>query len=181
MKVKVNVTTRHLDDRNRANQLRKYAMKKLPRVERYMNVDYEPSDIKLILETENFRNIAEIIVNDGNFKTTATVIDEDHFSSIDKVVDIVIKQLRRNQDKVTSGKRRSLRNQKIKNRSEQERQDFSKITVKKLPLKPMSITEARLQLDIVSNNFVAFRNSEENGTVNVLYKDKKSEIFLLKP
>ena len=181
MKVKVNVTTRHLDDRNRSAQLRKYAMKKLPRVERYMKVDYEPSDIKLMLETENFRNIAEIMVNDGNFKATATVIDEDHFASIDKVIDIVIKQLRRNQDKVTSGRRRSLRSQKIKSRSEQERQFLSKITPKKLPLKPMSLSEARLQLDISTDNFVAFRNSEESGEINVLYKDKKADLFLLKP
>ena len=110
MKVKVNVTTRHLNDRNRSNRLRDYAEKKFPRVEKYMNVDYEPSEIKLILETEKFRNIAEIIVNDGSFKTTATVIDEDHFAAIDKVIDIVIKQLRRNQDKLTSTKRRSFRN-----------------------------------------------------------------------
>ena len=180
MKVKVNVTTRHLNDRNKSNRLRNYAEKKFPRVEKYMNIDHEPSEIKLILETEKFRNIAEIIVNDGSFKTTATVIDEDHFAAIDKVVDIVIKQLRRNQDKITSTKRRSLRNSKIKNQNKDEENFSSKISEEKLPLKPMSVTEARLQLDISTDNFVVFRNTE-NGEMNVLYRNKNAALILIKP
>ena len=180
MNVKVNVTTRHLNDRNKSNRLREYALKKFPRVEKYMNVNHEPSEIKLILETEKFRNIAEIIVNDGSFKTTATVIDEDHLAAIDKVVDIVIKQLRRNLDKLTSTKRRSLRNSKLKTQTKQEEEIPKKITEEKLPLKPMSITEARLQLDISNDNFVAFRNSE-NGEMNVLYRNNNSALKLIKP
>lgn len=180
MKIKVNVTTRHLNDRYKSNRLREYALKKFPRVEKYMNVDHEPSEIKLILESEKFRNIAEIIVNDGSYKTTATVIDEDHFAAIDKVVDIVIKQLRRNLDKLTSTKRRNQRNSKIKSLNKQEEKLSKRITEEKLPLKPMSITEARLQLDISSDNFVVFRNSE-NGEMNVLYRNKNAALKLIKP
>jgi len=180
MKVKVNVTTRHLNDRNKSYQLREYALKKFPRVEKYMNVDHEPSEIKLILETEKFRNIAEIIVNDGTFKSTATVIDEDHFAAIDKVVDILIKQLRRNMDKLTSTKRRNNRSSKLKNQNKKNQKLINKITEQKLPLKPMSVSEARLQLDVATDKFVAFRNSE-NGEMNVLYRDKNAALILLKP
>ncbi|MGI9553530.1 MAG: ribosome hibernation promotion factor [Thermodesulfobacteriota bacterium] len=180
MKVKVNVTTRHLNDRNRSNMLREYALKKFPRIERYMHIDHEPSEIKLILETEKFRNIAEIIVNDGSYKTTATVIEDDHLAAIDKVTDIVIKQLRRNLDKLTSTKRRSLRNSKLKGQNKQADRLSNKITEEKLPLKPMSVTEARLQLDISKDKFVVFRNSE-NGEMNVLYRNKNSSLVLLKP
>ncbi len=181
MKVNVNVTTRHLNNRNRSTQLRKYALKKFPRIEKYMKTDYEPSEIKLILATEKFRNIAEIIVTDGNYKTTATVIDEDHFASIDKVVDIVIKQLRRNLDKVTSEKRRSLRNQKTQIHDKQDKKLNHKITVEKLPLKPMSISEARLQLSVSPYKFVAFRNSKENGEINIMYKNKNNSVSLIRP
>ena len=181
MKVKVNVTTRHLNDRNKSNQLREYALKKFPRIEKYMDVDYEPSEIKLILATEKFRNIAEIMVNDGSFKTTATVIDEDYFAAIDKVIDMVIKQLRRNLDRLTSSKRRNPRNSKLKSHHKQGKGTLSKITVEKLPLKPMSVPEARLQLDISLDGFVVFRNSEENGEVNVLYRNKNAALILMKP
>ncbi|MGI9534889.1 MAG: ribosome hibernation promotion factor [Thermodesulfobacteriota bacterium] len=180
MKVKVNVTTRHLNDRNKSNRLREYALKKFPRIERYMNVEHEPSEIKLILESEKFRNIAEIIVNDGSYKTTATVIEEDHLAAIDKVTDIVIKQLRRNLDKLTSTKRRSLRNSKIKSQNKHDEKLSNKISEQKLPLKPMSLAEARLQLDISKDKFVVFRNSE-NDEMNVLYRNKNSSLILIKP
>ena len=180
MNVKVNVTTRRLNDRNKSHRLREYALKKFPRVEKYMNVDHEPSEIKLVLESEKLSNIAEIMVNDGSFYTTATISDEDHFAAIDKVVDIVIKQLRRNHDKQNSNKRRSAQNIKLISTGKQKQKSSEKISEEILPLKPMSVKEASLQLDISDNDFVAFRNSE-NGEMNVLYRDNNAALILLKP
>ena len=97
--MKVHITTRHLNDRNKSRKVREYAQKKISRIERYMHTKHDPTEIKLIIEAEKRNNIAEIIINDGDFQTTASVADKDHFAAIDKVVDRIIKQLKRNWEK----------------------------------------------------------------------------------
>ncbi len=178
--MKVHITTRHLNDRHRSRKLREYAQKKIPRIERYMHTDHDPTEIKLIFEVEKRSNIAEIIVNDGNFQTTASVSDEDHFAAIDKVVDRVIKQLKRNWEKQSSSKRKHLKSSLSKSASAPTGTALEKVTDEKLPLKPMSLEEAKLQLEIAPLKFIAFRNSD-NGIMNVLYRNSNSELKLIVP
>ena len=178
--MKVNITTRHLNDRYKSKKVREYAEKKIPRIEKYMHSDHEPTEIKLIFEAEKRNNIAEILVNDGNFQTTASVIDEDHFAAIDKVVDRVIKQLRRNWDKISSSKRKHLKSGNHKINSVKSETPQEKISEEKLPLKPMSLDEAKLQLKISPYKFIAFRNSAD-GEFNVLYRNNNSDLKLITP
>ena len=55
-----------------------------------------------------------------------------------------------------------------------------KINVEKLPLKPMSLEEARLQLEISNDKFIIFRNIE-NEEMNVLYQNSNSDLKLVRP
>ena len=176
--MKVHITTRHLNDRNKSKRLREYAQKKIPRIERYMHTSHDPTEIKLILESEKRNNIAEIFINDGDYQTTASVVDEDHFAAIDKVVDRIIKQLRRTYEKRNSSKRKQLKTNSLKNAAVISNSKIKKISEEKLPLKPMSVEEANLQLQISELKFVAFRNSE-SGDMNVLYRNKNSELKLI--
>ena len=178
--MKVNITTRHLNDRNKSKKVREYAQKKIPRIERYMHTTHDPTEIKLILESEKRNNIAEIFINDGDFHTTASVVDEDHFAAIDKVVDRIIKQLRRTYEKRNSSKRKHLKTNSLKNANVNFKNKSENISDEKLPLKPMSIEEANLQLQISELKFVAFRNSD-NGEMNVLYRNENSELKLIVP
>jgi len=178
--MKVLITTRHLNDRNRSKKVREYAQKKIPRIERYMHTNHDPTEIKLIFEAEKRNNIAEIIINDGDFQTTASVIDEDQFAAIDKVVDRIIKQLKRNWEKRSTSKRKHLRTNSKKNTPIKSKNKSENISNEKLPLKPMSLEEANLQLKISTLKFIAFRNSD-NGDMNVLYRNKNSELKLILP
>jgi putative sigma-54 modulation protein len=178
--MRVNITTRHLNDRNKSKKLREYAQKKIPRIERYMHTKYDPTEIKLIFEAEKRNNIAEIIINDGDFQTTASVIDDDHFAAIDKVIDRIIKQLKRNWEKRSSSKRKHLKTNIPKTSTIKSKRNTDKIMDEKLPLKPMSLNEAKLQLEITPSKFIAFRNSE-NGEMNVLYRNNISALKLIIP
>ena len=162
--MKVSITTRHLNDRNKSKKLREYAQKKIPKIKRYMHTNYDPTEIKLIFEAKKRSNIAEIIINDGDFQTTASVIDDDHFAAIDKVIDRIIIQLKRNWEKRSSSKRKHLKTNILKTATIKSKRNTDKITDEKLPLKPMSLNEAKLQLEIAPSKFIAFRNSE-NGDV----------------
>ena len=142
-----------------------------------MNEYKDPSEIKLILSEEKLRNSAEIILSDGNIKTTASVEMEEMNAAIDRVVDTVIKQLRRKSDKKSSLKRRSSAPSPSLI-SSKKNTPSKKVVVEKLPLKPMSLDEALLQLEVDKKDYFVFRNSD-NGEMNVLYSKSSNTVGLI--
>ncbi len=170
--MKVNVTTRHIDNRREANYMREYALKKTHRLERYME-SREPSDVKIVLSSEKLRNNAEIIVNSGDLKATAAVELEDMHAAIDKVFDAIVKQLRRRTDKKATTRRRA--GAKASNPSKNlQKNSNNNVVEKRLPAKPMNLDEAILQLSVSNDNYVVFRNSD-TLEMNVICSDKNSK------
>src|SRR3990172_264071 len=149
--MQVTVTTRHIEQ-SRAEHLRTHILRKIKRVERYIRAERNPSEVKVVLSMEKFRNIAEIFVNSGDLKTTSTVEADDMRSAIDRAIDSIIKQLKR------------LTEKKIKTKQS----------------KPMSVEEAILQLKISGMDFLVFLNSE-SGMINVVYKRKGGGLGLVTP
>lgn len=181
--MQLTVTTRHIDDRQKNKILKDYVNKKVKRLERYINEEKDPSKVKVTLTSEKFRNIAEVLVNDGRMNVNASVEMEDMHAAIDGVMDIIIKQLRRKSEKRIKSKRRtgSKTIETIENSQPVETEtEENDIIPEKLNSKPMSVEEAKLQLDVTDKGFVVFRNSE-SGEMNVLYDKKNSKAGLILP
>lgn len=179
--MKVTVTTRHIYDKEKNKTLKDYTLKKVKRLERYINTEKDPSEVKVILTSEKFRNIAEILVNDGRVKVNASVEMEDMHAAIDGVLDIIIKQLRRKSDKKIRTKRRA--NAKPTEELgvpefQEENEDQPEVVTEKLNSKPMSVEEAILQLDLSEHGFVAFRDVE-NEEIKIVYRKNNSEVGLI--
>ena len=54
------------------------------------------------------------------------------------------------------------------------------VKVKNFSVKPMSVEEAILQMELVGHNFFVFQESEKNK-INVIYKRKDGDYGLLEP
>jgi putative sigma-54 modulation protein len=52
--------------------------------------------------------------------------------------------------------------------------------IKRFPVKPMSIDEAAMQMDLLGHDFFVFVNAE-TGKVNVLYRRRAGDLGLLEP
>lgn len=180
--MKVTVTTRHIDDREKNKMLKDYALKKVNRLKRYINDEKDPSEVKLILSSEKFRNTAEVLVNDGRVKANASVEMEDMHAAIDGVLDIIIKQLRRKSDKKIRTKRRSNSKptENIASPAEEQDESNNNLILEKLGSKPMSLEEAMLQLEVSETGFFAFRNIETEE-INVVYKKNNANVGLITP
>lgn len=183
--MKVTVTTRHLTKEHNIKELKQYALKKCKRIERYMDSDRDPSEVRFILSSEKFRDTAEILVNSASVKATSSVETNDMHSAIDSAVDSIVKQLRRRTDKIITTKRRGSgkSREEIVGKSAgsaPSNAQSGSITVHKLPGKPMSVEEASLQLRVSDANFVAFRNSASD-VMNVLYLSRRGELILIEP
>lgn len=183
--MKVTVTTRHISNKKKSEELKSYAIEKSKRIEKFLRSERDPSELRIILSSEKYRNKAEFIINNINLKAASSVESEDMHLSIDQATEAIIKQLRKQTDKKITSKRRSAPKPKKALPDTQRYGDFpptsyNDIRVHKLPPKPMSIEEASLQLKVSDANFVAFKNSE-NGEMNVVYINRRGQVILIEP
>ncbi|HSE83744.1 MAG TPA: ribosome-associated translation inhibitor RaiA [Thermodesulfobacteriota bacterium] len=184
--MQITVTTRNIDNKDKAEGLREYVKKKASkRIERYIRSDKNPSEVKAVLSTEKFRNTAEILVNSGTFKVTSSVEREDMYAAIDTAIDSIIKQIKKLTDKKFKIKRRGggkprenlVEARPVRNMRANE---LEGVSVEQISPKPMSVEEAVLQLMVSDKDFLAFHDSE-TGRVNVVYKRKGGKAGLVVP
>ena len=180
--MKIDIITKNIPDRRKSEHLKRYAMKKMPKLQRYIDPERNPSEAKILLSAEKLRNSAEITISSGPLKAAASVETEEMHSAIDKLFDTIVKQLRRRTDKQLTLRRRNI--SKIPSAALAQRTEGEnnlRVDHKSLSPKPMSVAEALLQLDASEESFVAFRNSE-TLEMNVVYKKTDSKkVELLTP
>lgn len=180
--MKIDIITKNIPDKRRSEHLKRYAMKKMPKLQRYIDPERNPSEAKILLSAEKLRNNAEITISSGPLKASASVETEEMHSAIDKLFDTIIKQLRRRTDKQLTLRRRNVsKTPSVARAQRAERGNNLRVDHQFLSPKPMSVAEALLQLDASEEDFVAFRNSE-TLEMNVVYKKTDSKkVGLLTP
>lgn len=172
----IKITTRHITDRRVAAKAKEYMLSKLPRVERYLYKRGEEASVRAILSSEKMRHTAEVIVAGVRLSATASVTSDDMNSSIDNVMDAVVKQLRRKGDKRVSSRRRKAAPPKTGKTG--ERKSPPAVTVEQVAAKPMSPEEAALQTGVSDGGFVAFVNSETQEMNVVCRRDDKIVLII---
>lgn len=167
-------------------RVRSYAEEKLHKLDKFL---HEPVEIRVTLETEKHRQIAEVHVRHKLGTLDATVEGGDMYDAINGVVDKVEKQARRSTRKKIDKRRRADRVNGVQHQwpmSVVERESVGGgrepriIRSELLHIKPMSIEEAALQLDGAKNDFIVFRDSITDR-VSVLYKRKDDNYGLIAP
>ncbi len=180
--MKTDIIIKNIPDKRRAEHFKRYAMKKMPKLHRYIDPKRNPSEAKVVLSAEKLRNNAEITISSGPLKAAASVEMDEMHSAIDKLFDTIIKQLRRRTDKQLSLRRRNISKTPSAARAQRaETKNNLRLEHQHLSPKPMNVAEALLQLDASGESFVAFRNSE-TLEMNVVYKKTDSKkVGLLTP
>lgn len=156
---------------------------KLGKVGRFL---VEPAEIRVILETEKHRHIAELQIHHrlGNFQAKEEA--GDMYDAVNTAIDKAERQARKSRKKLTGRKRRaeSIHHQwpvEIVERASLGHGDTPRvIRSTQLRIKPMSIDEAALELQDSKNDFVVFRNAASDK-VNVLYKRRDENYGLIAP
>ena len=168
-----------LDDR-----LRDYAATKLGKLSRFLD---EPLEVKVTLEQEKYRQIAELSVAHRHGLLQATGETEEMRNTINLVVDKLEKQARRTRKKFKDKRRRADRVNgqhqwpvEILERGSLGDDTPRIIKTSALNIKPMGLDEAALQLEGATNDFVVFRDTRTDR-VCVLYKRRDENYGLISP
>ncbi|MCH9648095.1 MAG: ribosome-associated translation inhibitor RaiA [Deltaproteobacteria bacterium] len=171
----------HLGDR-----LKNHTEEKLNKLVPFVQ---EPVEVRVILETEKNRQIADVHLTHRFGALQAREETENFLDSVNGAVEKLTKQARRSRKKFIDKRRRADRSvhEEIRWPMEVlERESLSSgtkpavIKSTHLPIKPMTIDEAALVLEGSKNDFVVFRDST-SSEVSVLYKRKDDNYGLIVP
>lgn len=137
----------------------------------------EEAEAKITLAERRDLIILELTVKYNGMIYRAEQTAKDKNDALDVTIDRIIRQIRKQKTKVE----KSLRANAFEGLApEQEESEYEIIREKKFPLRPMSVDEAILQMNLLDHNFFMFKNAE-TGAVNVVYKRDEGNYAVLVP
>jgi len=184
--------------------LRQYADEKVERVHKLLmqrRID-EVTRVELELMVEKNPSIAEPCIAEATIFTRGPVIraresSTDMYAAIDLVMDKLMRRARKYHDKVHGKTRRGHEKLPVdalltpelepvaafpaaEDDGESTGDNGRVVKSKQFALKPMSVDEATLQLELVGHDFFVFTNAESNRT-NVVYRRNDGHYGLIEP
>ena len=177
--MQIHITARNIDV---TDAIRNYAEKKVGRLEKYFD---HISEATVLLEVQKNLHIVEVLISAKGVMMKGLEKSEDLYASIDLATDKIEKQLVKYKEK--------LKNKKLHEKAfeaplklnvfetasvESMELDNRVIVTKDIPVKPMDVEEAVMQMDLLNKQFFVFRNSDD-GQIAVVYQRDDGHIGLI--
>ena len=148
-----------------------YAEKKVMKLARYFEEDAEAL---VIFSVEKNRNKAEITVHGAGTWFRASESTSDMFASIDAAVSTIEGQIRKNKTRLARRLRQDAFTRTVQEETsfvpDTAEDDLSISKIKSFYFKPMTREEAVMQMNLLGHNFFAFRDEDNGGTFDVVYR-----------
>lgn len=165
--MQVSVTFRHIDS---SDALKSYAEEKTERIAKYL---IEPSEVHWVLSVEKIRHIADVTIVTSGVTIKAQGDTPDMYSAIDIALDKLEQQVRKHKEKLKDHKPHNLESSSIRYGASPVAESAARgpriVKKENQFLKPMSVEEAILQIDLAGNGFLVFTDSS-TGNVKVIYR-----------
>jgi putative sigma-54 modulation protein len=164
-------------------QQRTIARKKFQRLDKYFNAVHEA---RITLSQEKHRVAVEAFIRGKDFEVAASSETADWASSLQEVVGKLEEQARRMKQRLTGRKRQrekeppSTWQVTVVEPESVRRGDPQVVETRNVPVLPMTIDEAALQLEASSDGFIVFREAETDK-INVLYRRRDRTYGLVTP
>ena len=158
--MKVTITAKKL---NISQAFTDYAEKKLgAKLDRFFP---EEAEAKITLSERREQIVLELTVSYNGIIYRAEEAARDKNDALDVTIDRIIRQIRKHKTKVE----KNLRENAFAGLApEPEDDNYEVIRYKNFRMKPMTVDEAILQMNLLEHNFFMFKNAE-TGIVNVVY------------
>lgn len=176
-----------------------YVQKKVARLERHLR---ERADAKLEISrtasrSETDRFVAQMTIAASGATLRGQESGLTLFAAVDAVADVMDKQIRRYKGRAyrTAQARRSARSQALRDdmgamleeiaadadAEDEPIEELGKVVrVKRFAMKPMSVEDAIMEMELLDHDFFLFRNAETN-THNVVYRRTDGDYGVIEP
>ena len=157
--------------------LRELALKKIEKLDKYFPQD---TDVQVVMSVEKSRHIIEVTIPYRGGVIRGEEVTSDMYASIDNVVAKLDRQIQKHKTRLS----KTLRYDEAAEVPDYQDESYSGgpeiVRVKRFSMKPMSVEEAMLQMDLLGHSFFVFTNGE-TGDINVLYARKDGNYGLIEP
>lgn len=161
--------------------LREKVIHKMKKLDKFFNPDTEA---QVTMSVEKVRQIVEVTIPFNGIVLRAEVANEDMYASIDKAIDIIERQIRKNKTRLAKKlHENAFRDDDVKigkDNEYNEENEFKVVRTKRFAIKPMAVEEAILQMNLLGHEFFMFSNGDTNQ-VNVVYRRKDGNYGLIEP
>lgn len=170
----VTITGRNMEI---TDYLKELTLKKLEKIEKYFTQDTEA---QVVMSVEKSRHSIEITIpyRGGIIRGEETTTDM--YASIDNVIAKLERQILKHKTKLSKNLRYEEAPEADYYEDDHEGHGPEIVKVKRFSMKPMSVEEAMLQMDLLGHSFFVFTNGE-TGDINVLYSRKDGNYGLIEP
>jgi putative sigma-54 modulation protein len=175
--MQTSVTFKNLEP---SEPLKSYVKNKLDKLDKLLD---NPAEANVVLSVEKIQHIAEIKVTGDRLNINCREKTGDMYSSIDKALDKLEKQIKKNKQKIKNhrqGSRSEVREMRDTSDTFPDEGINPRIRIENIEYKPMDIEEASMQIELIPDNFLVFTNARTNQ-INVLYKRKDGDLGLIQP
>ena len=180
--MQIAVTFRHMES---SDAVRNYVEEKLDRVRKYIE---EPIDAQVVLSVQKkIHHRAEVTMVAKGLTMKSTEEKDDMYAAIDLMVDKIERQLKRYKEKLKkhkggkTGSHRRVEKTVIAGPSVDEGDVAPEIIRShSFFVKPMSVEEAVMQMDLLQKDFLVFTD-DRSEDMNVVYRRKDGNYGLIVP
>lgn len=153
--------------------------KKLKRLDKYFQKDVVGN---VVYSVERNWKIIEITINLPGTILRVEESSDDMYTSIDKAIDVLERQIRKYKTRLQKRNQtgETIRFENVIPLKENEDEKPRIVKTKRFGMKPMSVEEAVLQMELLRHNFFVFMNADSEE-VSVVYKRKDGNYGLIEP
>lgn len=180
----VSVTFRQMSS---TDALKSHATEKVGRISKFLN---RPAEAHVVLSLEKYMHKADVTVQSEGLLMRGEDKSEDMYQSIDRAVEKIERQLRRYKDKlhrhhVKENERIKVKLSNVEQSTEATAEQVPAdhppprvVKTRDIQIRPMSLDEAVMQMDLLHNDFLVFQNSTTMD-INVVYRRKDNTLGLI--
>jgi len=162
------------------NWQKEYVDERLNKIKKYID---RPMDVHAILSVEKFRNVVEVNMIADGLNINAKEEAKDMRLAIDNAIDKIEKQLKKHKEKIRGHKTNVIRTEGITAISgemgeSEEEQEAKLVETRKVVLKPMSLDDAVMEMDVSRQRFIIYRDSSSEN-VSLIYRRDDGKYALI--
>ena len=179
--MQITVTFRHMES---SDAVRSYVEEKLARVKKYID---EPIDAQVVLSVQKkINHRAEVTMVAKGLTMKSVEEKDDMYAAIDLMVDKIERQLKKYKEKLkqhkgTPSSQRLVAKSVLSAESVDEGHETPEIIRShSFSVKPMSVEEAVMQMDLLNKDFLVFTD-DRSEEMNVVYRRKDGNYGLIVP
>lgn len=154
------------------------------KLSKFKNIFSDNARAYVTVKLEKNRQTVEITIKDDAIILRAEYTCREMNEALDEAIDNLSRQIRKNKSRLSKKLRSKGLSEFMVSEPKAEEMDedeFNIIRTKQFMLKPITVDEAILQMNMLNHSFFVFKNCDREDMINIVYKRKSGNYGLLEP